>query len=277
MDLLFPFVTLISLITTSVFFYSRVISPVEGQSMEFDSLLKKCNSADINQFRKLVFFSALLFSLIFTWQVIGYKIPYSSLDVDANFLVTSGDEPLLVVSTKILEHEPPRPKPQVESMLLPLEKELSIDEVKLEVKPDVTPANLAPIVSADDDDDDGSDYDLTGDVPDIELIDLPFDLITLETQPEFPGGEDELMNFLQSRYVMPMRLAKNGDSGTIYVSFIIEKDGSVSKVETIRGMSDVANEEAERVVRAMPRWKPGKMAGQSVRVLFMVPFIIVGD
>jgi len=63
----------------------------------------------------------------------------------------------------------------------------------------------------------------------------------------------------------------SGITGTVYVQFVVEKDGSISDVKVVRGIGGGCDEEAVRVVKSMPRWKPGKQRGQPVRVYFTLP------
>lgn len=90
-------------------------------------------------------------------------------------------------------------------------------------------------------------------------------------QPEFPGGFDALLNYIQANMKYPTEAMKNNEQGTVYVSFIVETNGSVSEVKTIRGVSQLCDAEAERVVRLFLQWIPGKQKGEAVRVRFVMP------
>lgn len=89
--------------------------------------------------------------------------------------------------------------------------------------------------------------------------------------PKFPGGKIE--DYLAEKLQYPADEVKLGIQGTAYVSFIIEKDGSVSNVKLVRGISngDNLNREAMRVLSEMPHWSPGEQDGHPVRVSFVVP------
>ena len=92
-----------------------------------------------------------------------------------------------------------------------------------------------------------------------------------EQMPEFPGGEKALMDYVSKNVVYPQEAQNKGISGRVFVSFIVEKDGSVSNVKVQRGIGGGCDEEAVRVISAMPNWKPGKMKGEPVRVSYMMP------
>ena len=79
----------------------------------------------------------------------------------------------------------------------------------------------------------------------------------VEQIPEFPGGTAKMMGFLAANISYPQTARDKGVEGRVYISFVVEKDGSVSDVKVLRGIGDGCDEEAVRVVRSMPNWKPG--------------------
>ncbi|MCF8298438.1 MAG: M56 family metallopeptidase [Saprospiraceae bacterium] len=93
----------------------------------------------------------------------------------------------------------------------------------------------------------------------------------VEEKPEFIGGDEARIKFIQSNLTYPESARKNGIQGTVYIEFIIEKDGTVSDVKVLRGFNEDCEKEAVRVVSAMTKWKPGKMKGKPVRVKFVMP------
>ena len=92
-----------------------------------------------------------------------------------------------------------------------------------------------------------------------------------EEMPEFPNGIEGLMDYVAQNVRYPESAKENNLQGRVIVKFVIEKDGSVSNVEVGRGWGNELDEEAVRVVKAMPKWKPGKQDGKPVRVSFMLP------
>ena len=93
-----------------------------------------------------------------------------------------------------------------------------------------------------------------------------------EEMPEFPGGEQAMFDFVANNVVYPQEARDKEIEGRVFVRFIIEKDGSVSDVKVAKGIGGGCDEEAVRVVKAMPKWKPGKQDGKPVRVNFTMPF-----
>ena len=93
----------------------------------------------------------------------------------------------------------------------------------------------------------------------------------VEEMPDFPGGQSALMEYLAKNIKYPATAHENGKQGRVIVMFVVKKDGSISDVKTVRGVDPYLDKEAERVIAAMPNWKPGKQRGQAVNVRFTVP------
>ena len=95
----------------------------------------------------------------------------------------------------------------------------------------------------------------------------------VDVMPEFPGGEKAMMQFIVDNVNYPQKAKDANIQGKVYVSFVVEKDGSVDEVKLMRGIGGGCDEEAVRVVKAMPKWVPGKQDGKLVRVSYMLPFV----
>lgn len=93
-----------------------------------------------------------------------------------------------------------------------------------------------------------------------------------EVMPQFPGGDQAMMKFVSENVQYPEEAKEKEISGRVLVGFIVEKDGSVNEVKIVRGIGGGCDEEAVRVVKAMPKWKPGKQDGKTVRVSYTMPF-----
>ncbi|GAB3951504.1 energy transducer TonB [Spirosoma harenae] len=95
--------------------------------------------------------------------------------------------------------------------------------------------------------------------------------ILVEQQPEYPGGTDALRRFLEKNLTYPKSAMSAGVAGRVYVSFVVNSDGSLTDVNVLKGIGFGCDEEAVRVVNKMPHWKPGKQSGRAVRVKFNLP------
>jgi protein TonB len=107
--------------------------------------------------------------------------------------------------------------------------------------------------------------------PKPEVATKVFDVV--EEMPSFPGGQGALMSYLASNIKYPVVAQENGVYGRVIVSFVVERDGSISDVRVARSVDPSLDREAQRVVKSMPRWKPGKQNGSAVRVKYTVPVV----
>lgn len=98
-----------------------------------------------------------------------------------------------------------------------------------------------------------------------------FEMFDVEKQPEFPGGQEGLYKYLAENVKYPEEARKSNKSGMAALTFVIEKDGTVSTVNVIRDPGMGMGEEAKRVVAAMPVWAPAEVKGKPVRVKFTLP------
>lgn len=97
----------------------------------------------------------------------------------------------------------------------------------------------------------------------------PFDIV--EQMPTFPGGDGKLMEWLSKNIKYPAMAEENGVQGRVIVRFVVGKDGSISNASVVRSVDPSLDREALRVVKAMPRWIPGKQNGAAVPVWFTLP------
>lgn len=99
--------------------------------------------------------------------------------------------------------------------------------------------------------------------------------IVAETDPEFPGGTEALYQFIQDNLHYPQLALENAIKGKVYVTFVVETDGSISGARVLRDIGGGCGAEAVRVVNMMPRWTPGKQNGKVVPVQFNLPITFI--
>ena len=99
----------------------------------------------------------------------------------------------------------------------------------------------------------------------------PVPLYNLEKWPEFPGGESAMMTFLSNNLKYTASAHSINLEGTVYVYFVIWKDGSIRNIEIKRGVGAGLDEEVVRVIRIMPKWTPGTQNGRNVSVIYNLP------
>ena len=102
-----------------------------------------------------------------------------------------------------------------------------------------------------------------------KTVEQPF--LSAEVMPEFRGGMNALINYLQKNLRFPEQAQQVGVSGKVYLQFVVATDGSISQLKVIRGIGFGCDEEALRVVSKMPKWLPGKQSGRAVPVRFTLP------
>ena len=105
--------------------------------------------------------------------------------------------------------------------------------------------------------------------PDYVDEDKVYDVV--EEMPSFPGGFEKLKDYLKDNMQYPKKLKGSGIYGRVIVTFIVEKDGSITKAKVVKSVHPALDKEALRVVKAMPKWYPGKHNGICVRVRYILP------
>ena len=95
--------------------------------------------------------------------------------------------------------------------------------------------------------------------------------MVVENMPEFPGGDLGLMKYIQKNVRYPAIAKEYNITGKVYVSFIVDKTGSVTNVKIVRGVDKNLDAEALRVVKSLPKYTPGRQMGRPVRVMFTIP------
>ncbi len=93
----------------------------------------------------------------------------------------------------------------------------------------------------------------------------------VEEMPSFPGGEEKLYEFIANNVQYPQEAKERGIQGRVFVGFIVERDGTFSNFKILRSIGGGCDEEAMRVIMAMPKWTPGKQHGKAVRVSYKIP------
>lgn len=106
-----------------------------------------------------------------------------------------------------------------------------------------------------------------------ELVDTDKIYEQVEEMPSFPGGSNALLSFIAANLKYPVVAQENGIQGRVIVKFVVDKDGRITDVEITRSVDPTLDKEAMRIVKAMPKWKPGKLKGNCVRVKYTIPIV----
>jgi len=159
------------------------------------------------------------------------------------------------------QEPPPPPPPALSTELIIVEDDVEIEEefhIDIEATSLTEVREFAPVAVAQE-----------------EAIDEEVIFIVVEEQASFPGGEEARLRFLQENLRYPVMAREAGIQGTVFITFVVERNGSITDVRILRGIGGGCDEEAIRVVREMPRWNPGRQRGQPVRVQFTMPIRFV--
>lgn len=158
-----------------------------------------------------------------------------------------------------------------------LEEEI-IPITKQEVKPPPPPPPPPEVIEIVEDDVEIEDEIEIEDTESDEAVEIEIEeeddeefFMVVENMPEFPGGDLGLMKYIQKNVKYPAIAKEYNITGKVYVSFIVDKKGSVTNVKIVRGVDKNLDAEAMRVVKSLPKYKPGKQRGKSVRVMFTIP------
>lgn len=162
----------------------------------------------------------------------------------------------VVIQTK-QEVKPPAPKPPPQTTIL------NIVEDDVEIEDEI-------IIDAEADEETQIEEYIPVEIEEEEIVEQEI-FTVVEDEPSFPGGDEARIRFLQENIKYPQMARESGIQGTVYVTFVVEPDGSVSNVRVLRGIGGGCDEEAIRVINAMPKWNPGKQRGKPVRVQFNMP------
>lgn len=158
--------------------------------------------------------------------------------------------------------EPPPPPPE--------EPEVVTTDLKI-VEDDAEIKNEVGIIDASDNANKAQEEFVPVQVEQEEEVAEDEIFIVVEEDPEFPGGLEALNKYLAENIKYPQLAKENNITGRVYVTFVVEKNGTVANVKVLRDIGGGCGAEAVRVVKAMPKWKPGKQRGQPVRTQYNVP------
>lgn len=164
------------------------------------------------------------------------------------------EDPIPVVIEKKKKIVPPKPKVKIDINNIKLVEDTATIEVV-----DTKPIEPLPI-----------DSTIYSTLPDETIIEEPIENWA-DQMPQFPGGEQALMQFLGERIKYPQMAIDGSITGTVYLSFVVDKFGNVSQVEVLKGLPAGCTEEALRVVKLMPNWEPGRLNGKLVKVRYNLP------
>ena len=220
---------------------------------------KKTPKADLEKRRGLYLEIGLV--VILALALVAFNIKSYDKEVkEVNTRVAQSEIDAEVLNTPPEELPPPPPP----------EQEIVATDLKV-VENDEQPINEVGLINADDNANKAQETFVKVEVKEEEEVVEEEVFLVVEDDPEFPGGLSALSQYLASNIKYPQLAKENNITGKVFVSFVVEKDGSVGQVKILRDIGGGCGAEAVRVVKAMPKWTPGKQRGKPVRTQFNLP------
>lgn len=220
---------------------------------------KKSLKADLEKGKSL----SLLLGLVVAVAILFVSFEWGTRDVtllgESGITFVPDEEDLLPIT--LPETTPPPPPPP---------EPVVIDEINI-VDDHIDTPDVPIFTIEDNKDRPQQDIYISPTTVEEEEIDKTEFFIIVEEMPEFPGGDKEMLLFINKSIKYPVIAQENGIQGRVICTFIIDATGKVTNAEVFRGVDPSLDKEALRVVNSMPDWKPRKQRGKPVRVKYTIP------
>jgi protein TonB len=223
--------------------------------------IKKTDRASLEKNRT----TYILIGLVITLSIVWFAFDHKTYDKDDIVVVQNAvldEEEDLVLQTQRNEPPPPPPPPQQTTVIEIVEDDVEVDDIEIDAETDDDEEIEEAVIQEEEEEE----------VKEEQIF------VFVEDQPGYPGGDAARIKYLQENIKYPEMAKESGIQGIVYVTFVVEKDGRITSVKVLRGIGGGCDEEAVRVIKKMPKWKPGKQRGRSVRVQFNMPvrFVLAG-
>jgi protein TonB len=220
--------------------------------------LKKNPKADLENRRGLYLEIGLVVILVAALVAFNVK-SYDKEEKEQIERVATDEQEEIIIQTQQEELPPPPPpeQPEVTTEFEVVEDEAEIKNelvVNAEVTDDTKNIEITPVKIEQEEEEE-----------DVQIFTV------VENDPEFPGGMEALYKYLRDNIKYPQLARDNNITGKVYVTFVVERDGSIANPRVLKDIGGGCGAEAIRVVKSMPKWTPGKQRGKAVRVQFNLP------
>ena len=217
---------------------------------------KKSPKANLEN-KKLMFIQiGMIISLLIAWMAFEHK-SYDRREIDPSLLnrTVEVDEEMVEITKQEEQKPQPMEVPKQTTQLEIVQDDVEVEDIEINADVDQNEVieEYVPVEVEEEE------------VQEQEIFQI------VEEMPAYPGGDAKLMEYVAKNIKYPQIARETGIQGRVFVGFVVEPDGSVSNVKVLRGIGGGCDEEAMRVVKSMPKWKPGKQRGKAVRVSYMLP------
>ncbi|WP_372645583.1 energy transducer TonB [Ancylomarina sp.] len=219
--------------------------------------VKKSQKADLENKRGLFLEIGLALTLAIVFLAFEWRVDTSEANVLQAEQEMQAEEEIIPITRQepVKPPPPPPPAPKVADILNIVDNDEEIED-ELEIE------------------DSEADMDEEVEIQVVEETEEEDEqqvFVIVEDMPEFPGGDIELQKWINRSVKYPVIAQENGITGRVYVGFVVNKVGQVENVKIMRGVDPSLDKEALRVIKMMPKWKPGKQRGKAVKVSYTVP------
>lgn len=230
--------------------------------------VKKSLKADLEKTRS----TSLLIGFVLVFAAMYVAFEWTERDVkvveesEPIFSVAIEEDMIPITQQKEVAAPPPAAAPKVAEILNIVDNETELPDEDIQTSEEVnqaivtvpgtgtgTPVATGPIGPVVEEVDENQIYDI------------------VEENPRFPGGDEACMKWLSENIKYPPICVEQGIQGRVYAQFVVNKDGSIVDIKIVRSPDPYLSKEAERVLKMMPKWSPGKQRGKPVRVKFSLP------
>ena len=212
---------------------------------------KKNPKADLEKFKGVFHRVGMVIALLLVYFVINLKF----YDVQAaqlgELMIDEEEEDIIPITEQNTPPPPPPPPPAAPEIIEIVEDDEEVEDIEIDTEIDVD-----EVVEV---------FEEEEEIVEDEVFTI------VESMPQFPGGNKKMFEYLSKSIKFPPAAKANGIQGKVYVNFTVGKDGKIRDIKILRGVHDLLDKEAIRVVKAMPKWKAGKQRGKPVSVSYNLP------
>lgn len=215
---------------------------------------KKNFKKDITHFRVIFFQVGIIISLTITLVAFEWKT-YENNEMMLVSAAASQIDSEIIINTK--QEAPKSPQMKVTEFKTTSKNDAKVDDIVdlIKIETGINDTNIIVPVE----------------ITDEKITEVDTFVLIPEISPEFPGGLENMYKYIKDNLKYTDLAKKTNITGTIYVEFTVEKDGSLTDVHVIRGIGGGLDEEAIRVVESMPKWQPARQGGMPVKVKYQIP------
>lgn len=222
--------------------------------------VKKMPKLDLEGKKPVGFLIGFIIALFLLLAAFQLKIPKTTIDNKVSNM--AGQEEMVPITVQEERHAPLQSKLEKEDLPMPSTNNYAQQVEEMDNSYSSYAEDQGTVVVT-------SHYSVQ--LTQTENVEPENEIQITEYQPEFPGGQAALLDFIRRNVRYPMIAQENGIQGRVIVQFVVNRDGSVTDPVVLRSVCPSLDREAVRVISSMPRWRPGMQSGRTVKATYSVP------